>query len=273
MLWIKNYISDSLIILGVFWLLIEIIDFFFPGNLIYIKDIEVFIYIILIVLLISLFRNYPDRKFIIKISGVDSKITIIVGDLIKKDADIVFASSNYFNTDPSIISEKSLLGQFIMKKDINLKEIDIQISESLNNRKTNASPIQGKTISYPIGSVAIFSHLNKNIFLLAITKIINKRKKEIAYSEHSFVLKALTNLWDIARFRLDNRELHMPLIGTGIGKSFQQSLEAIIFICIEFIKETKKRKICNGMKIYLQKGSFSLSELEQIKMIIKNLAN
>ncbi|WP_026953509.1 macro domain-containing protein [Algoriphagus vanfongensis] len=272
MILIRRYIVDSLAILGAFWLFIEIFDYFFSGYSKYVQNQTTFVIAIAAVLIISLIKNFPRKTFVTKISGVDSKISIRKGDILKCKNDIVFSSSNYFNTDLDIISERSLLGQFLIKNSV--ESVDIQITQSLQQtRKTKTTPKTGNTISYPIGSVANFNTSDRNVFLLAITKIVDDGKIVKPYSEHSFVEKSFDNLWLKSRDCLDNRVLSMPLIGTGIGKSYQQTLESLVFICLSYIKESKKRKINNGIEIYVKNDTFSLTEFEHIKLIIKNIAN
>jgi len=272
MILIRRYIIDSLAILGIFWLLVEIFDYYFSDYSNYIKNEKTFLWAIATVLIISLIKNFPRNTFTTKISGVDSKIIVKKGNILKGQENIVFSSSNYFNTDLSIISDSSLLGQFLINN--KLANVDNQISNSLVGvRKTKTTPKSGKTISYPIGSVANFMVSDINVFLLAITKIVDDGKIVKPYSEHSYVEKSFNNLWLKSRDCLDNRILAMPLIGTGIGKSYQQTFESLIIICLSYIKESKKKKINNGIKIYFKKDMYSLSEFEQIKMIIKYLAN
>ncbi len=267
----KYFLRDFFYSLGIAWLIIKLSLLYYP-TFPWLKENFVFYIILDLSCLFSFLRNYPSHKAKITIPGTDAKLIISYGDILKSKNNIVITTSNFFNTSPSIISPKSLLGQYISK---NLSgdnsTLDKDITNDLKNTQAeNVSPTRGKDLSYPVGTVACFKTNNNMIgFLIAILKIKEVGGDETFKSTYYDLLKSLEQLWDKIALKADDGIVDMPAIGSGIARNFGRSFDSVLLISYSFIIRARNKRPCSVLRIFLRKEDFSLSEYVKLKEAIK----
>jgi len=264
-----SFLKEFLFALGVCWLLLKLTDFFFHDRFIWLNSITMFWRVLLVSAIYSIIINWPWKKIRYRIGGIDTFISIQYGDILKINNNLVISTNNFFTTDPSLISSKSLLGQFISKYYAGDSSI---ITHKVQDALHSLPPGQTinvnirNNISYPIGSVISFVGVeNKHIFLMATTNIHYDKGNAIIHSEPSFLLKALDNLWKKVETTIDDQVLTMPPVGSGISHSFKRTSDAIFFIAQSFANRAKEKRPCSELKIYVRKNDLNFYEYQELR--------
>jgi len=258
--------------LGVFWLILKILEFFFPSTLPWLNWKWTFSGIVVTSLLYAANRVWPWRPIKLPVAGTDAHITIRFDDILTSDGNIAIASSNFFNTDMNFISRTSLLGQYILKYfDGGTSKIEEGISKSLQHiTPTQVTVSRGKPFSYPIGTVAMFDGPGKSkVFLLAITEIVEENGKEIVSSSASNIQKALDELWDKAEQNIDDGTLNMVPLGSGISHGFHRLVESVMFVALSFVKRCKTKRPCSELVIFIRRADVKLQDYGALKQVIE----
>ncbi|AFM26628.1 macro domain-containing protein [Desulfomonile tiedjei] len=258
--------------MGLFWLILKMLEFFFPSILPWLNWRWTFSGIVVTSLLYAAIRVWPWRPIRLPIAGTDAHITIRFDDILKSEGNIAIASSNFFNTDLSFISKSSLLGQYILKYfNGGTARIEEGISRSLQHITPEKVIVsRGKPLSYPIGTVAMFDGpKNNKVFLLAITEILEEDNEEKITSSASNVQKALETLWDRAEQNINDGILNMVPLGSGISHSFHRLVESVMFIALSFVKRCKIRRPCSELVIFIRKSDVKLKDYGALKQIIE----
>ena len=261
--------------LGFAWVLIQILDFFWGAKYPWLKSNTVFIAVFVMSLIYSVFVNYPSRGIRLKISGTEAYLSLLYGDILKSSGHIAVTTSNFFNTSPALVSERSLFGQVInLFFNGDYEAVEKKVSAALANIDYDVVSVsRGKERSYPIGTVAgIEIEKDKKLFLMAITKINETDGKEDIYSDISHVHRAINSLWDKAEIETDNGVLNIVPFGAGISRVFNRNVESVLYIAQSFIDRSKKKRPCSELIIFVQPKDICLSEFVELKRMLKFLA-
>lgn len=166
----------------------------------------------------------------------NTKLIVEVGDLLSYEhrALKIIPVNEYFDTkvDDVIIARNTLHGQFIEKYYTKqIETLDEKISEKLFNKQgvTNPSRQNGKKVKYPLGTLV---ELDNNYVLLAFSKFDDDNRAYLSMEEF-FV--CLLSMWDNLNISYANRNIVVPMMGTGILRlgygslSKQEILEIMIY--------------------------------------------
>ena len=191
----------------------------------------------------------PDTILIWK-HGINS-IEVQTGDLFrygfenrrKKKNIVVIPVNTAFDThvtrkienDPyPIVSENTVHGQWLVRMKESgeqLDQIDARITNSLERGGFlpvgNSKNGYGKTVCYPIGSVAVIETNNAIYFLMAMAQFDDYNNARSSFSDIDKALGSLLDVYDRMGLGYD---LYLPLMGTGLsraGLSLQESYDLL----------------------------------------------
>lgn len=155
----------------------------------------------------------------------DSEISIQKGDIFSPEIYDnheyikVFAFNEYFDTkvDDVIISRRSLNGQFILKNDIDVDELNHRINndERLNEQHkidVDDGRRAGNKIKYKLGSIFTY---RDDIFLTALTHFNKYNQAHLTMQDY---VRFLINFWDEIDSLYAGRTVVITLFGSGITR-------------------------------------------------------
>lgn len=208
-----------LAVLGAEYLLMEILDFL---N-IYTKD-EYSRYAVvpmaILALLVVLTTRRPITRFAYKIPGRDFTVAVRIGDLFDGDNDVIVSANTTFDTDMAsgLIDTDSVQGQVATRYfNANTAEIDRQLALDLaaaRGKRRSGAP--GKTTEYPIGTVARVRSHNRTFYFVAMSRLNDQGNAAATPRE---IEDALDATWAFVRSQGNLRNLAIPLMGTGRGRT------------------------------------------------------
>lgn len=222
--------------------------------------------------------------YIYKSSGLDSIslnldgsiFEVTVGDIFEQDSDDykVIAFNEYFDTlvDDDLISEKSLNGQYLMKKYPEKEDIQKFNERILNDRRLQKNiketdverELGGNTTRYDLGSI----FKDGDYFLVALSKFNEKNEANLRLTEYA---ACLLKFWSEVNTLYNQKTVVLPLLGTGITryKDFNATNQELLEVLIWTFKISKvKFKEPSKIKIVIrdiQKGEINFYKLKELE--------
>ena len=174
----------------------------------------IFSMVLILVFLYLLYKaNHLDR---IKLKMNGLVINIFYGDIFKAQGLKVIPFNEYFDTavDNKIIAEKTLNGKFIKKYYSNVNDLDTQIETALSGKPftTNNERALGKKQKYELGTTI---EIENEYLLTAFTHFDSKNKAYLSKIEY---LLCLDKLWKELNRIYAQRDINIPLLGSGISR-------------------------------------------------------
>ena len=108
----------------------------------------------------------------------------------------------------------------------------------------------GKRKRYPLGT-AISVDGNPNYILLTVTRTENDDKKAQKVMADD-LWKVLSSLWDFNRRSNSMKELYVPAIATGFGRSVANIVTVSKMILLSFYSKSKEEKISKKLTLVLK---------------------
>lgn len=253
-------VKDVFAIIGVMLTIAEAMSEIFGLDGLFIYYKEHFLYIMVIVLLICVWRNWDNLKYTVKIVGSDVSITLQVCDALKTRGALIIPTNTTFdtNTDDEFISAESLQGQYQLKYFKNrLGELNTKIAKGLES-KNCISLTDGRKTNikrYAIGTVCRISEKNRRAYFLADSDI---NAKGIAVNvEINDISKALISLWKALAAEGNQEPYVIPLLGTGKARAKDASRDEVVQEIIStFLVATKTKKITESLIICIHPNDY-----------------
>lgn len=209
-LW-KNYLA-ILGIIGVFTSFITIFITISDSNKVCAGLI--FFSLMVLVFLYLWYQANQSNSIKLKIKGL--KVNILYGDIFNSKGLKLIPFNEYFDTlvDNTIIAENSLNGKFIKSKYSDISILDNQIQEKLNGKpfEFNTERTLGKQNKYKLGTIV---EVENNYLLTAFTHFDNQNRAILSKAEY---LLCLDNLWKEINRVYAQRNINIPLLGSGISR-------------------------------------------------------
>lgn len=236
-------LKSILAIFGMFWLLIETLDFF----QVYTRDqygsYAFFIFIVLSIL-ISILLKRPIKSISIPFGEYDFSIEVRIADLFDISGASMISTNTIFEADVAggKIAVDSLQGQFTAKYFTgNQNELIKKIDEKL--KSTKISP------PYPMGTT-IPIHTHGKTFYFTVMAEIGEGGN--ASSSISDIKTALNGLWEYVRINGELQELAVPVVGTGRGRIKLSRKKMIALIAESFVKASIQDKFSDKLIITIR---------------------
>ncbi len=96
---IRAFLKNLTSAMGVFWLILKLLEFFFPPIIPWLTWGWTLVFIFLASGGYAAFTVWPWRTIRLRIAGTDAHIALRFGDILDAGGNIAMASSNFFNTD------------------------------------------------------------------------------------------------------------------------------------------------------------------------------
>lgn len=249
---------------GALWLVIEITEFFRPTSA---PELREGWWLFLIAGVgAALWINRPRHSVSCKLSGRDVVIEVYVGDLFEKCGEkdngaYVIGSNTTFDTASSVIDANSVQGQFAGKYYDSSAHLDGDIDKSVRGAASTSCGYTkpGKSVAYPLGTVAQVSARGKTAYLLAIASI---NESGVANATFDDLKSALPALWEHIsnRGRLD--AIVMPVLGTGFSRLPQSREEIIREIIDSFVAACAMKRFSPALTIVVHGPDFYRNEVD-----------
>jgi hypothetical protein len=230
----------------------------------------------MISLVLAAVKTYPKRKLRLRVAGTDARISIHYRDILSETGHIAIASSNFFNTDLDIIAPKSVLSQFIVKcLNSQTNALDASISQSLAGvSATNVAVTRGKPLSYPVGTVACFDVPGgKKGFLMAITRVNYNGGQETVESQLPFIQTAIRELWQKVKTEINDEPLNITPLGSGVSRVFHKTMDSVMLLASEFVKECKRQRPCSELRIFIGEKDLRMADAVYLRELLSAIVS
>ncbi|MGO7306895.1 macro domain-containing protein [Rhizobium ruizarguesonis] len=239
-------------IVGAMYLVMDMADFFS----IYTKDrysrYAVLIMAAFAILWVVVTRR-PITRFSYKVPGRDFSVEVRIGDLFDGSHDVVVSTNTTFDTDMAsgLIDTGSIQGQ-VATKFFNANTADIDRQLALDLAAAQGVPREnapGKKIEYPIGTVARVRSHSRTFYFVAMSRL---NEQGNARSTPREIEDAIDATWKFVRTNGDLRNLSVPLMGTGRGRTGIPRKKMVERIAQSFCDEAKSGVFSNLLSISIR---------------------
>lgn len=162
----------------------------------------------------------PITRVSYKVPGRDYVVEVRIGDIFAGTNDVVVSTNTTFDTSMAngLIATDSLQGQVATRFfQSNTDEIDKQLLGDLGNAiGTPRADAPGKGIEYPIGTVARVKGHGRTFYFVAMSRLNAQGTASTTIRE---VEDALSSLWTFILTHGELKNLSVPLMGTGRGRT------------------------------------------------------
>ncbi len=235
--------KSILAIFGLFWLIVETLDFFKVYTRDQYGEYAFFIFILLSIVISILLRR-PIKSISITFSEYDFGIDVRIANLFDMSGATMISTNTLFEADVAggKIAIDSLQGQFTAKYFTgNQTELITKINEKLK-----ATDL---TSPYPMGTtIPIHTH-GKTFYFTAMAKLGEGGN---ASSTITDIKAALDGLWNYVRENGELQELAVPVIGTGRGRLRVSRKKMIATIAESFVKASIENKFTDKLVITIR---------------------
>ncbi|WP_448658115.1 macro domain-containing protein [Sphingomonas sp. CJ99] len=198
-------------------------------------------------------RRRPITRFSYRLPGKDFSIEVRIGDLFEGDNDVLVSTNTTFDTDMAggLIDTDSIQGQVATRFfNANTMEIDRQLALDLASVQGTQRPnAPGKQIEYPIGTVARVKSHNRTFYFVAMSKL---NAQGTARSEPRDIDVALEEAWSFIKSHGSVRDLSIPLMGTGRGRTSIPRKKMVERIAQSFTDGSTNQVFCNRLRIFIR---------------------
>ena len=243
--------------LGVVWLFIQLIYFFWPEFDHQIREWSW--WAVILGAVEGIRRAWPRLSVKSQIRGTDATIEIRVCNLFDQKKALVISSNTTFDTsiEDGTISNRSTQGQYTETFCDNVLNLDRQIEDSLEGidfvLKDEDEKPYGKRREYPIGTVANVSCSGQRAYFLAVGRLDRNR---VANASKEEVLDALPRLWEFVRSRGGLEPIAVPIVGSGFARTRATREELIREIAKSFIAAVREGRFCENLTISVSPDDF-----------------
>ncbi|HWW63349.1 MAG TPA: macro domain-containing protein [Sphingomonadaceae bacterium] len=246
---------------GFQYTIVEIADFFS----VYTKDKYskyAIIGMVVLGVIYAFLNKRPIRQFIHRIPGTDLSIEVKIGDLFDGSNDVIVSTNTTFDTDMAsgLIDTDSIQGQVATKFfNANTDEIDRQLDVDLAHvHGDERADAPGKKIEYPIGTVARVKSHNRTFYFVAMSRLNNQGNAKATLRE---IEDALDATWAFIAESGELRDISIPLMGTGRGRTGIPRRKMVERIAQSFADGSRKKAFSNKLSIFIRLEDADRSEV------------
>lgn len=245
-----QFFGSSFSAIGLAAVLLGLYDVLFPSGVEQIAEVAVVVLLIGAVLY-GIFRAWP-RVVQASYRSPNTMITIIPGDLLAEDAHLVIGMTDTFDTTPDVIAQSSLQAKFLNRHlGGDTARFDRGIERSLAAEgivRTGTVQKVGKTIRYPLGTVATLQEGHRRFFCVAYSGMNEANE---ARASVDGVVKSLSALWKAVCRHADGGSVAMPVIGMGQSRLSQalSPSDAIKLQALSFWLASREERCCQELRI------------------------
>jgi hypothetical protein len=253
---------------GLLWLLVEPASLLlFDGSF---SNWRGYIVLVLVSLFIATVRSFPRISISQKLPASDVIIEIRLGDIFEQNGNVLISTNDFFDTElGKVIERKSVQGQFLERvyrgDCVELdREIDLQLSQLIDQPEEVAGKKYGKKDRYPTGTTICLEVGQAKYFLVACSKM---DLECVATSDGNTIWNSLIASWREIRRKGASEVINVPIIGSGLTRTGLKRHFLVAMIVSSFIAESKVQFVCKRLRIVIYPedvGEVSLDELEDL---------
>jgi len=195
----------------------------------------------------------PITRVSYKMPGRDYLVEVRIGDIFAGTNDVVVSTNSTFDTSMAngLIATDSLQGQVATRFfQSNTDEIDMQLQADLSKAKGTArADAPGKNVEYPIGTVARVKGHGRTFYFLAMSRLNAQGTASTSIRE---VEDALSSLWTFILTHGELKDLSVPLMGTGRGRTGYPRKKMAERIAQSFVDGSNKQVFSNRISIVIR---------------------
>lgn len=195
----------------------------------------------------------PITRVSYKVPGKDYVVEVRIGDIFAGANDVVVSTNTTFDTSMAngLIATDSLQGQVATRFfQSNTDEIDQQLQGDLSNANgTTRTGALGKNIEYPIGTVARVKGHGRTFYFVAMSRLNAQGTASTTIREVEY---ALSSLWTFILTHGELKNLSVPLMGTGRGRTGYPRKKMSERIAQSFSEGSKDQIFSNRLSIVIR---------------------
>ena len=245
-------LAKLLATVGALYLFMEILDFLgiytknrYSGYAIFPMIAFAIIYVVV--------TRRPITRVSYKVPGRDYVVEVRIGDIFAGTNDVVVSTNTTFDTSMAngLIATDSLQGQVATRFfQSNTDEIDKQLHADLVGANgTPRADAPGKNVEYPIGTVARVKGHGRTFYFLAMSRLNAQGTASTSIRE---VEDALSSLWSFILTHGELKNLSVPLMGTGRGRTGYPRKKMSERMAQSFADGSKDRVFSNRLSIVIR---------------------
>ena len=254
----RKSLSSLFSMIGVVLLIVRLISYLPPTVEKILETYVQFWTLLVLATILTLINRRPESKITQKLNGLDVFITIRVDDVIIATESCVISTNTTFETGTNLIAKDSLQGQFTRTFYDDESHLDTDLEKALRSNTyeelSRTEDVRRKMRKYPLGTVARVNPKGRNFYLLAMANMNHSGNAETSFN---LISDALNSLWQfLGRSGDYERELLIPVIGTGRGRITESREEVIHEIIDSFIAASTQKRICDVLSIVIHPTDF-----------------
>lgn len=237
---------------GTLYLFMELLDFlgiYTRNQYSHLAIIPILLFAIVYVVV----TRRPITRISYKLPNKDYVIEVRIGDVLDGQNDVVVSTNTTFDTSMAngLIATDSVQGQVATRFfGSNTQEIDEQLAQELQG--IAAEPREnapGKNLEYPVGTVARVRSHGRTFYFLAMARLNDEGTASTSLRD---VEDALSGLWNYITARGELRNISIPLVGTGRGRTGFPRKKMVERIAQSFADGSKDRVFSNRLSIVVR---------------------
>lgn len=264
------FLTQAFSAVGILAVLLELINFIFGKLPMHGWPLAITIGVVSIGY--GLIRAWP-RPIRQQYSSPNTTIEIVSGDLFAQATNLVIGTCDTFDTSvPNIIAKSSVQGQALERLyGGDTEQLDRELTEALRGKVVAATVEKpGKTEKYGIGTVAALRHGPHRLYFLAYSEMNDSNE---AQSTPDAIWRSLASLWDEVSRTANGTTVSIPVIGGGQSRLSQvmPAQDAIRFIVMSFMFASRTKKICDELRIVVQKRDFDRLDRLELQAFLSSM--
>ncbi len=240
----KPGVESVLSILGVFWLIVSMLDFF--GLYGWGKGAPyVFLVLVFLSIAISIALRLPRKSICVSFPQKDLTIEVRIDNLFDTAGAIMISTNTDFEGDVSggKIALDSLQGQFTDRY------FKGNQNELLSQMLAKLQTINGSA-PFPLGTTIPITTHGKTFYFTAMSELNDRGN---ASTTQDNVIRALEGLWSHVRNAGELQDaLAVPVVGTGRGRLTQSRKKMISLIAQSFANASENGKLADTLIIVIR---------------------
>jgi len=150
-------------------------------------------------------------------------------------------------------------------------EFDRQLDDALQGvQSIGTIAKEGKTVRYPVGTVAVLRNLDRCFFMVAYTEMNEQNE---AHATVDGIWRSLDELWKQVSAHSNGRTVAMPVIGQGQSRISQilPAQDSIRLVILSFMFASRRTKLCEGLDIVVSPKMYETLDRLELQSFLGSL--
>lgn len=228
--------------------------------------------VVLLGIPVAILRSWP-RPIEESYETPRTQIRIVRGDIFEEDEHLVIGTCDTFDTAiPDIIERGSLQGIALNRLYGNaVEKLDADLAGALNSIEPSGEVTKkGKTVRYPLGTVAVVDRPPRKLFFVAYTTM-DENNNALGTPDGLWV--SLNSLWRAVTKYSNGRTICMPVIGGGMSRmsSIVPTQDSIRFTILSFMFASRTNKVCDELRIVVRPQDYERLDRLELQAFLTSL--